>query len=352
MRWVTLALVMCSLVAVPTARAADPIGSATALSLNTSFSENAAGFTVEAGEQNTTTPFAQTCDSGHNVGVARTGWYTIQGTGGPISVTTENSSFDTALFVYSGAASGNLVGCSDDAGGGIQSIVEFGSTSGTTYFLQVGVACNEAAPSQCSQSPPAGNITIRANGQASSPPPNNGGGQPPPASAGQPAATDADRDGSPAGADCNDANPAIHPGAGDVPHNKVDEDCNGADAAFPRLGSTPSTTVIFGRGFTRFTKLNVAGAPAGATIAVSCSSKKKGCPFTSRTLPVASAKTVSLGKLLKKAKLRTKAVLTVRVTRPGYVGNVFTFTMRNRKAPTRTTLCLLPGAAKPQASCA
>src|SRR3954468_5702755 len=336
------------MVVVPSARAADPLGAASALTLNTPFGESAAGFTVEPGEHNTTAPFAQTCDSGHNVGVARTGWYTIQGTGGPISVTTEGSDFDTALFVYSGAASGNLVGCSDDAGGGIHSIVEFGSTSGTTYFLQVGVACNEAPPSQCSQSPAAGTIAIRANGQAATPPPpGGGGGQPTP-----PGPIDADRDGSAAGADCNDANAAIHPGANDVPHNKVDEDCNGKDAAFPMLSSTPSTTVTFGRGFTRFTKLNVAGAPAGATIVVSCSSKKKGCPFTTKTLAVTSGKTVSLGKLLKKAKLRTKAVLTVRVTRPGYVGNVFTFTMRNRKAHTRTTLCLLPGAAKPQAGCA
>src|SRR4051794_33550793 len=161
MRCLPLVLVAFALVATPAAQAADGLAAPTALTLNTPFSESAANFTVDAGEQNTTAPFNQQCDSGHNVGVARTGWYTIQGTGDQVTATSEGSDFDTSMFVYSGAASGNLVGCSDDDGGGVNSIVRFGSTSGTTYFVQVGVACNEAQPSQCSQAPAAGTITVR-----------------------------------------------------------------------------------------------------------------------------------------------------------------------------------------------
>src|SRR3954469_14282944 len=50
---------------------------------------------------------------------------------------------------------------------------------------------------------------------------------------------DSDHDGVDARTDCNDANPATHPGAADVPGNGIDEDCSGADAAI--VNTDPGT---------------------------------------------------------------------------------------------------------------
>lgn len=41
--------------------------------------------------------------------------------------------------------------------------------------------------------------------------------------------TDADGDGHPAGSDCDDTHPAVHPGAAEVLHDGTDQDCNGYD---------------------------------------------------------------------------------------------------------------------------
>jgi hypothetical protein len=326
------------LLAPATAHAGDASSSPSALTSGVTATADTAGYTVEPAEQNTREPFNQQCGSPYNVGAARTAWYTIVGGGGPVTVNTDGSDYDTSLFVYSASPAGGLLACNDDqSDADTASSVSFGSTAGTTYFIQVGRACNEQPGSRCADNPPAGALSVTAIAQGMQTP------------------GDFDHDGyissALAGPDCNDNDAAIHPGATDVPHDGVDQDCSGKDAPYPRLRVTASVSVGYARRFTIITALKVIGAPRGAKVALSCSSRRKGCRFSKRTVSVRSAKTLQLGKYLKRAHYRKGATVTLLVTRPGYIGTRIRYTLRLRHLPRKTTRCTQPGSTKPRTRC-
>jgi hypothetical protein len=107
--------------------------------------------------------------------------------------------------------------------------------------------------------------------------------------------------------------------------------------------------------YTQVAKLTAWSVPAGTTVTVSCTSRKLGCRFSSKTASTKVAKTLGLGKIvgrsLTRAKLRKGAKIEVRITSAGLIGTVTRFTFRNGKTPTKATLCLPPGATKPQKVC-
>jgi hypothetical protein len=74
--------------------------------------------------------------------IGKTVWYTVEGTGGPITVSTAGSHFDTILGVYTSNGDGlEQVACVDDvfdAGFSLQAEVTFESELGETYFFQAG----------------------------------------------------------------------------------------------------------------------------------------------------------------------------------------------------------------------
>jgi hypothetical protein len=117
---------------------------------------------------------------------------------------------------------------------------------------------------------------------------------------------DRDGDGYPPSVDCDDGNPAINPGAADVPGNRIDEDCRGGAARYPVLDSTIAVAYRFSRVSTTFTKLALRRARRGSTVRVRCAGK--GCSFKAKRVRVKRDKReLNLSRLIRGLKLRPGA---------------------------------------------
>ena len=72
--------------------------------------------------------------------LGRTVWFSVPGTGNPITIDPRGSNFDTVVAAYASTAEGlTQVGCIDDDDvGQTQGSLTFDTTAGTTYLVQVG----------------------------------------------------------------------------------------------------------------------------------------------------------------------------------------------------------------------
>ena len=106
-------------------------------------------------------------------------------------------------------------------------------------------------------------------------------------------------------------------------------------AAFAPVISTGYTVNRTG---TRLTSLKVRDAPVGSKVAVACNSRSRGCPYRSKSYAVASLRTRSVLGSFRNKRLRSKAVVTVKVTSPAGAVKVMTITCAlepaARSAPT------------------
>ena len=158
---------------------------------------------------------------------------------------------------------------------------------------------------------------------------------------------DIDGDGVQTPTDCDDANPAIRPGAVDVPGDGIDQDCSGRDARFPLLNrAIAGSWATYAGPYTKFTELTVKPARTGDKVKLTC--KGPGCERKGKTVRVKKdARRLSMLKHLKGAKLRKGAVVRLRVTRPATIGRVNTWTIRAPKSPKLVRRCVQPGKKKP-----
>lgn len=161
-------------------------------------------------------------------------------------------------------------------------------------------------------------------------------------------APDRDGDGTLNEQDCAPDNAAIHPGAGEIVGNSVDEDCAGGPQ-YLRVSASLSFSTARRGNTAKFVKLTINEIRAGDTIELRCTGgKRKGCPFTKKTQTGKQGKPkVNLVSLLKKRYLKRNAVLEVRVTRPQEIGRVLRLTVGKRGVIKSEPLCLGVGLTKP-----
>jgi Ca2+-binding RTX toxin-like protein len=164
---------------------------------------------------------------------------------------------------------------------------------------------------------------------------------------------DADRDGFPAGAgrDCDDTNPAVNPGARDVPGNGVDEDCTGGPAPFTLIDATIASSFGVRGARTHVNALTVKRLPAGARVVLTCkppSGARRACPFRriARSF-TATRRRLALAPAFRDRALRVGTRLEIRVTAPEQIGKLLRFRTRDGALPRKRSRCLVPGAARP-----
>ena len=97
----------------------------------------------------------------------------------------------------------------------------------------------------------------------------------------------------------------------------------------------------------RFTKLTVGEIKPGDKIEIRCSTKARGCPFTTKTVTGKSKRTVSVLSHFKSRYLRKGAVIEIRTTRANEIGSVRRLTVGSRGIVKSQLLCLDVGATTP-----
>jgi hypothetical protein len=153
---------------------------------------------------------------------------------------------------------------------------------------------------------------------------------------------DVDGDGFQRPVDCNDSDPKIRPNAVEIRGNTVDENCDRVASPWLRLPAVVSNRWAVGPNFTLLRALILHNLPRGAKITFSCDGSS--CPFRkTKRQTVRSTRPITLSRGLTGKRLRTGTKFRLSITASQTIGRTYTYTVRSGALPSDETRCKAPG---------